>query len=406
MADDPEVIEGHVVEEVSNLPAIRQANAIVAREELTVDDLVAQADKIKQVMDRAMKSGVHYGTIPGISKPTLLKPGAETLNVLLRLAPSYHSERVFHDDGHLTVISKCTLTHIPSGLVIAEGEGLCSTREAKYAYRQGKRTCPKCGADAIVRSPRKSAYFCISNEGGCGERYAFNSEHAKVLDGQDVGRADNPDLPDTWNTVLKMADKRALVAAVLNGTAASDVFTQDVEDSATAAVASDDVVPGGDAVSGEPATPPPFDPGVAILPNAISGKDFLNRLADALNAIDTSIDWREILDVQLGRTDWEGEGKAKREEFWRRVSNAVAKLDEKFPVGSMPPPEDDDIVEAFAWAFEGTVIEIVRKGEEEAAQEAAEAADRDSAPLGDGSLIPDVDGDDIPFGEPADAVAE
>lgn len=32
------------------------------------------------------------------------------------------------------------------------------------------------------------------------------------------------------NTVLKMADKRALVAAVLNATAASDIFTQDLED--------------------------------------------------------------------------------------------------------------------------------------------------------------------------------
>ena len=31
-------------------------------------------------------------------------------------------------------------------------------------------------------------------------------------------------------TVLKMANKRSLVAAVLNATAASDIFTQDIED--------------------------------------------------------------------------------------------------------------------------------------------------------------------------------
>lgn len=402
MTEEADVIEGEAVEEVRNLPAIRQANAVVTRGELTVDELVEQAGKIKLVMERAMKPGVHYGTIPGITKPTLLKPGAETLNVLLRLAPSYESERVFHEGGHLTVVSKCTLTHIPSGLVIAEGEGLCSTRETKYAYRQGKRRCPKCGAEAIVRSTRKSAYFCISNEGGCGERFAFKSDAARELDGQETGRADNPDLPDTWNTVLKMADKRALVAAVLNGTAASDVFTQDVEDSTTAAVASEDVAE---------AEPEEFDPGKRVLPNAIQGEKFASRIAEALREIDGSIEWRDVVETQLGRSEWESHGKAKREEFWRRLSNAVARIDERFPVGSMPPPQDEDLVEAFAWAFEGQIVELVRKGEEEATEEAAAAAVRDEAPLGDGSLIPDVDSDDVPFGddpveEPVDATDE
>jgi hypothetical protein len=40
----------------------------------------------------------------------------------------------------------------------------------------------------------------------------------------------NDDLADSYNTVLKMANKRALVAGILNVTAASDVFTQDLED--------------------------------------------------------------------------------------------------------------------------------------------------------------------------------
>ncbi len=39
---------------------------------------------------------------------------------------------------------------------------------------------------------------------------------------------DNP--ADDYNTVLKMAKKRALVDAVLTATAASDIFTQDLED--------------------------------------------------------------------------------------------------------------------------------------------------------------------------------
>ena len=46
----------------------------------------------------------------------------------------------------------------------------------------------------------------------------------------DSTQQENPDIADTYNTVLKMACKRALVAAVLNTLAVSDLFTQDVED--------------------------------------------------------------------------------------------------------------------------------------------------------------------------------
>ena len=44
------------------------------------------------------------------------------------------------------------------------------------------------------------------------------------------GKAENPDIADTYNTVLKMAKKRAHVDAIITVTAASDIFTQDVED--------------------------------------------------------------------------------------------------------------------------------------------------------------------------------
>ena len=209
---DVEAVE--VEEEVRNLPAVRASEAVVARGEISVDELVAQAEKIQQVMARAMKSGVHYGTIPGINKPTLLKPGAELLNVLLRLSPSYESEKVFQDNGHLTVISRCTLTHIPTGLVIAQGEGLCSTRETKYAYRQGGRTCPACGAEGTIKRskypPRDGDYpgakkndaagwYCFGKIGGCSANFAFNDK--VITDQPDATRMDNPDLPDTWNCV-------------------------------------------------------------------------------------------------------------------------------------------------------------------------------------------------------------
>ena len=41
---------------------------------------------------------------------------------------------------------------------------------------------------------------------------------------------ENPDIADTYNTVLKMAKKRAFVDTVITGTAASDCVNQDLED--------------------------------------------------------------------------------------------------------------------------------------------------------------------------------
>lgn len=237
---EQEVLEPEVVEETRQLPAVRQSEAMIAKHEVGVEDVVAGHEKIVAVMNAVMKEDVHYGKIPGVNKPTLLKPGAEVLNVTLRLAPDYESEKVFGDDGHLTVISKCTLRHIPTQLVIASGEGMCSTRESKYAYRQGQRLCPQCGKATVrkgkARGNNPANWYCWNKAGvsdGCGATWDLNSEQGRAFDQMDTGRVANEDLPDSWNTVLKMADKRALIAAVLNGTAASDVFTQDVEDQQT-----------------------------------------------------------------------------------------------------------------------------------------------------------------------------
>jgi len=47
---------------------------------------------------------------------------------------------------------------------------------------------------------------------------------------EDGGKAENPDIADVYNTVLKIAKKRAHVDAIITVTAASDIFIQDVED--------------------------------------------------------------------------------------------------------------------------------------------------------------------------------
>lgn len=253
-----EVVAEEEVELAHNLPAVREHEAMVTRGEVTAEEVVQQRDKIKQVMAAVMREEIHYGKIPGVNKPTLLKPGAEVLAVTLRLAPHYHSERTFHDDGHMTVVSNVTLVHIPSGLTIAEGEGLCTSREKKYAKRKTERVCPACGATAIIKGKAEygGGWLCWKKRDGCGAKFSDGDE---AIESQPDAEVENPDLPDTFNTVLKMANKRAFIAAILNGTAASDIFTQDVEDAAPESHTTTAPPPRTPAGAGDPANTAPSD---------------------------------------------------------------------------------------------------------------------------------------------------
>lgn len=207
--------------------AVRDQAALPA--ELTVADVLAQTVKIQDLMKSALKDGEHYGVIPGTNKDkkTLLKPGAEKLCLMFQFAPEYKHEIT---QEPFTVISTCTLYHRPSGTIVATGSGMCSAAESKYAWRQGDRACPSCKKEGTIIKGREEyggGWLCFGKKGGCGAKFP---DGTKEIESQNVGRIANPDIADQYNTVLKMADKRSLVAAVLNGTAASDIFTQDLED--------------------------------------------------------------------------------------------------------------------------------------------------------------------------------
>ena len=83
---------------------------------------------------------------------------------------------------------------------------------------------------------------------------------------------DNP--ADHYNTVLKMAKKRALVDAVLTATAASDIFTQDLED-ITANIAANTPVPAPAVEASAPATPVVIHPVDKEEVSADAGDDFV-----------------------------------------------------------------------------------------------------------------------------------
>jgi len=197
---------------------------------MPVDRMIKQVSLIQEVMTKVMHEGEHWGKIPGCGpKPSLLKPGAEKLSTTFRLAPTYEIQERDLANGHREYRVICTLTHIPTGQVVGQGVGACSTMESKFRYRNKEKVCPKCGKETIIvgKPEYGGGFICFGKKGGCGAK--FKSDDASITS-QVTGKMEYEDPADYYNTVLKMAKKRAHVDAVLTATAASDIFTQDVED--------------------------------------------------------------------------------------------------------------------------------------------------------------------------------
>ena len=218
---------------------------------LTVQQVLLHVSLIQQIMAAAMKEGEHFGRIPGCGdKPTLLKPGAEKLCLTFRLAPTYEVLERQLEGGHREYRVTATLTSIMTHANIGQGVGSCTTLENKYRFRAGvaeptDKPVPRAYWDLRQEDPAK-AQLLIGGKGFTPKK--VDGQGWMIAKGGEKVEYDNP--ADHHNTVLKMAKKRALVDAVLTSTAASDIFTQDLEDiSASLAM----LTP---ATSTTPATPP------------------------------------------------------------------------------------------------------------------------------------------------------
>lgn len=198
-------------------------------QQLQPTEVLEQVSSIQKLMKLAMKKDVHFGTIPGTNKPTLYKDGAEKLSLMFRLAPRYDIQKIEMEKGHREYEISCSLTHILTGNFFGQGVGSCSSMESKFRWRNAQRVCPSCGMETIIKGKEEygGGWLCYRKKGGCGEK--FESEDKKIID-QVIGKVENPDIADIYNTVKKMAKKRAFVDAMLTATAASDIFSQDIED--------------------------------------------------------------------------------------------------------------------------------------------------------------------------------
>lgn len=196
--------------------------ALLPREELalrpvqSIEQALALRAGVVEFTQRIMKEKIDYGTIPGTQKPTLFLPGAQKLVTHFGLTTRLEEVEKVQDwtgEAHagepfFCYTVRCTL--LRDGYPIAEGLGSCNSWESKYRYRTVYPA--KATNDEKRRAVREET------------RPAKNGGFYNVL------VIPNEKVFDMVNTFLKMAAKRAYIAATLTALSASEFYTQDVED--------------------------------------------------------------------------------------------------------------------------------------------------------------------------------
>lgn len=154
-----------------------------------------------------MKPNTHYGVIPGCNQPSLYTAGSEVLLTTFRIAVDPEVIDLSNGD-EIRFRVRARGIHQMTGVTIGVGVGECSTSEEKYKWRNA--VCDE-EYDNTPETHRRIKY----------SKYKDRITKKKQI-------RTNP--ADLANTVLKMAKKRAQIDLTLTATAASDIFTQDIED--------------------------------------------------------------------------------------------------------------------------------------------------------------------------------
>jgi hypothetical protein len=206
---------------------------------LSFAEMRQRVEQLDEFYRGVMQRGTDYDLIPGTPKPTLLQPGAQLLDAIFGLAPIFEELPGSVEDfeqGFFAYKIRCKLVVKATGWTAAEAIGSCNSKENRYRWRDARRRCPECGAEAITkgRAEYGGGWLCWKKTGGCGAKYRDGDES---IEGQAVGKVENDDPYTLANTILKMSQKRAHIAATLNATGASRIFTQDIEDMGPAPVA-------------------------------------------------------------------------------------------------------------------------------------------------------------------------
>jgi hypothetical protein len=188
---------------VNAIVELPRAGIVPAAGRMSASEVVQHALVVQEVMRAVMKKDVHFGVIPGTDKPTLYQPGADVLCMTFRIAAAFQVEDLSTADAIRYRVT-CRGVHQQTGAELGSGIGEGSTGEEKYKWRKAVHEKE---FEATPPNMRRIKY---------GRSYEVKQIRTEPA--------------DVANTVLKMAAKRAKIAMVLNVTAASDMFGQDMED--------------------------------------------------------------------------------------------------------------------------------------------------------------------------------
>ena len=262
---------------------------------------------VREVTAAALTKDVDYGQIPGTgTKPALLKPGAEML--LLAAGLGFEMEQVPNDPAApVGVTYRCSVHRGTSDHVVAQCDGFAGYDETRFYTSAEERTATE-------------------------RAYAEHDRRPIRTDRCTEYRA-------PWNTLVKMAQKRALVGAALNATAASGLFVADVDDDAPKA---DERPP----KAAKPKGRPPKD-AAPVVDNTATANPTKRELLPGEAKLEARIIANEA--VRLGFRDW----RASKKYDW--------------------PPANDDV-------YEEMLREVVRL-EAEAERDDAYEPDTPPAPV-------------------------
>jgi len=165
---------------------------------LSVQDYAERRQEFDKFVSSQMKQDIDYGTIPGTKKPSLYKPGAEKIARMYGVRPNFivENQEADPETGYFMVKYRCQLVLVGTDRVMAEGLGLCSSFEKKYRWRK--------------------QWWNRKGDPPDGEGWE------RTKGGKFFRNVPNPDLVDTWNTIDKMSQKRALCRGRISASAAEE----------------------------------------------------------------------------------------------------------------------------------------------------------------------------------------
>ncbi len=240
---------------------------------MQIETMKGRFNAVNQLVKDVMQEGIHFGTIPGVAKPSLLKPGAESVCTLFGWSPRFEIVEKIEDwdaaEPTFYYLVRCSLYR--GELFVGEALGSANSRESKHRYRwvaeaevpshlvkddlqqrDGTRT-HKAYKFAVEKAETSGPYgkpaeywqaFQDAIDNGTVREQTVDLKGRPAIQysitvGARQFRIPNPDIADVVNTLVKMAQKRAFVAVVLVAANLSDKMTQDVEDLPEAHITTD-----------------------------------------------------------------------------------------------------------------------------------------------------------------------